>query len=540
MALKDDLKEIIKGEILDDEESLTKYSKDASIFIIKPQLIVIPKDTEDIKNIVLFAGKNNISITPRSGGTDMTGAAIGGGIILDMTKYFNKVIKVSPDSTIVQPGMLYKEFEAETLKQNLLLPTYPASRETCTIGGMVANNAGGELELTYGPIDKYLKSLKVILSDGNEYIFKPLNKSELNKKISQKDFEGQIYSKTNQLIKNSEELIKKAMPKTSKNSTGYSLWEVLSDKEEFDLSKLIIGSQGTLGIITEVEFELIKPKIHQVLLVISLPDLSELDRVIKKTLEYKPEAFECYDDETLKLALDHAWDITSYFKHSNRLSAFINLTMDKLGSKLPKLIMLANFTSDSKEEALKQAEAAKKALQEFKLKAKIKKSTSSQEKYWLIRHKSFGLLMKYSKNGKASSFIDDIIVNPQYLPEFLPKLYEIITPYKDKMVYTMAGHIGDGNFHIIPLMDLSKEDVRAIIPKLMDKVFDLVFEYHGSMSAEHNDGLIRGPYLPKMYGDKVYKLFKEVKQIFDPKNIFNPHKKADATFEYSTDHIVKD
>ena len=147
--------------------------------------------------------------------------------------------------------------------------------------------------------------------------------------------------------------------------------------------------------------------------------------------------------------------------------------------------------------------------------------------------------MRYSQGKKASSFIDDIIVKPEYLPKFLPKLNTLIEPFKDRMVYTLAGHIGDGNFHIIPLMDLSRADVRAIIPELMDKVFKLVFEYQGSMSAEHNDGLIRGPYLPQMYGKDVYQLFKKVKEIFDPKNIFNPHKKVDATLKYSLDHMIK-
>ena len=402
---------------------------------------------------------------------------------------------------------------------------------------MVATNAGGELELTYGPINKYLKSMKVILADGNEYTFTALNKAELDKKIAQKGFEGKIYSEIYNLILENEELIKGAKPQTSKNSTGYDLWEVW-DGNNFDLSKLIIGSQGTLGIITEIELSLIKPKKHQVLLVISLPDLLQLDVVVKAVLEYKPEAFECFDDQTLKLALDHAWDLSANFKHHNRLFAYLDMISGRK-QILPNLVLLANFTSDEKQEALKQAQSAKQALEGLNLTAEIKENEKEQEKYWLIRHKSFGLLMKYAKNAKASSFIDDIIVKPQYLPEFLPKLNALIAPYKDRMVYTLAGHIGDGNFHIIPLMDLSKEDVRAIIPELMEKVFKLVFEYKGSMSAEHNDGLIRGPYLPQMYGTEVYQLFKKVKQIFDPKNIFNPHKKVDATFEYSLKHLVK-
>jgi len=537
MPLKDELQKIIQGEVVDDEQTLTAYSKDASIFEIKPQAVVFPKNSQDIKAVVKFASQNNLSITVRSGGTDMSGAAIGEDIILDVSKYLDKLINLSKSSATVEPGMFYRDFEAETLKKDLILPTFPASREICTVGGMVANNAGGEMELTYGPINKYVKKLKVILADGEEYTFQALTKGELNKKLAQKDFEGRLYEDIWELIQENEELIQKARPQTSKNSTGFDLWEVW-DREYFDLSKLIIGSQGTLGIITEIEFQLIKPKSIHILLVISLPNLLKLDQVVSKVLEFKPEAFECFDDQTLRLALDHAWNLSANFKHSSRLSAFLNLLSDKLKPN-PNLVLLANFASDSKEEALNYAQAANLALSSFNLTAEIKQTEKEQEKYWLIRHKSFGLLMKYSQNKKASSFIDDIIVKPEYLPQFLPKLNALIKPYKDKMVYTLAGHIGDGNFHIIPLMDLSREDVRAVIPKLMEEVFNLVFENRGSMSAEHNDGLIRGPYLPLMYGRDVYQLFKKVKQIFDPQNIFNPHKKTDATFKYSFEHLIK-
>ncbi|MDO8576774.1 MAG: FAD-binding oxidoreductase [Candidatus Daviesbacteria bacterium] len=541
MALKDDLQKIIKGEILTDPQTLSTYSKDSSIFEITPQAVVYPKDSEDIKKIVNFVNQNpdTLSITPRSAGTDMTGAAIGEGIILDVSKYLNKLIEVTEDSAIVQPGMFYRDFEVETLKKGVILPTYPASRELCTVGGMAASNAGGELELTYGPINKYLKQAKVVLADGNEYTLRALSKDELNKKIAQKDFEGKIYSDIYNLIEDNRTIIEEARPKVSKNSTGFDLWDVWSDSAGFDLTKLIIGSQGTLGIITELTFKLVKPEENSTLLVIFLPDFSKLDQVVQKVLEFKPEAFECYDDQTLKLAVDHAWDLTKSFKHNNRLSAYLQFLPEKMQKTLPFLTLLANFTGNTLAEAEEKAQSAKVALTSLNLKTEIKNTQAAQEKYWLIRHKSFGLLMKYAKNSKASSFIDDIIVRPEYLPEFLPKLNALIAPYKDRMVYTLAGHIGDGNFHIIPLMDLSKEEIRAVIPELMEKVFKLVFEYKGSMSGEHNDGLIRGPYLPEMYGEKVYQLFKEIKQIFDPKNIFNPHKKTDATLKYSLDHMIK-
>lgn len=206
-------------------------------------------------------------------------------------------------------------------------------------------------------------------------------------------------------------------------------------------------------------------------------------------------------------------------------------------NSFPQLLMMANFTDSSTNEALKKAKLAQNSLKKFEVKTSIHASLSSAEKYWIIRHKSFGLLRFHSENGQASSFIDDIIVKPQFLPQFLPKFDALISSYKDKMVYTLAGHIGDGNFHVIPLMDLSKPEVRKIIPELMDKVFSLVFEYQGSMSAEHNDGLVRGPYLQKMYGQKVFDIFRQIKKIFDPNNIFNPHKKTDATMEYTFGQI---
>jgi FAD/FMN-containing dehydrogenase len=540
MSLKNTLLQTLNCEITDDEQTLKSKSTDASVFEVKPKIVAYPKNVDEIKSIVKFVLDNpdqKLSITVRSGGTDMSGGAIGESIILDTSRYFNKLISLNSQGAILEPGIFYRNFEAESLKQNLLLPTYPASREICTIGGMIANNSGGELELTYGPINNYIKALKVVLSDGNEYKIYPLSKNQLLEKMGQADFEGEIYSKIYSLIENNRKLIADAKPNVSKNSTGYELWNVWR-ADKFDLSKLFIGSQGTLGIITQAELSLIRPKKEHVLLVINLENHKFLDKIINAVLHFSPESFECYDDQTIKMALSHPWDLSSNFKYQNRISAYLELKSDQR-KPIPNLVLLANFTSDNKADALEKAENAKNAVSQFNVFSEIKNNLKDAEKYWLIRHKSFGLLMKYSKAGKASPFIDDIIVKPEYLPEFLPKLDAIIAPYKDKMVYTLAGHIGDGNFHIIPLMDLSKPQVRAIIPELMEKVFKLVFEYKGSMSGEHNDGLIRGAYLPEMYGTPVYELFKKVKEIFDPKNIFNPHKKTDASFKYSFEHVIK-
>ena len=216
------IKKIIKGEVSSDEKELSIYSHDASIFEVRPQVVVKPKDVEDIRNLVKWVADNKdsnkeLSLTARAGGTDMTGGPLNKSIILDFTAYLNKIISVedTPPHAVVEPGVFYRDFEKETLKKNLLLPSYPASREICTVGGMVANNAGGEKSLRYGKTENYVQELSVVLSDGREYILKSLTLEELEQKKSQQDFEGEIYRQMHDLLESNYELIKKAKPNVS-------------------------------------------------------------------------------------------------------------------------------------------------------------------------------------------------------------------------------------------------------------------------------------------------------------------------------------
>ncbi|MEK9183611.1 MAG: FAD-binding oxidoreductase [Patescibacteria group bacterium] len=518
MSIESQIKPLFKGDIFKDEETLKKYSRDASFFEVKPQLVVFPKDIDDLKNLVLFAIENKnygISLTARSGGTDMTGGPLNNSIIMDFTRYFNHIKEIKDGYAIAEPGVFYRDFEKETLKKNLLLPSYPASRNICAIGGMVANNSGGEKTLSYGKTEKYVKELKVILRDGNEYVFKPLTKEELDQKVQQKDLEGEIYKEIYQLVEENSSQIKLAKPNVSKNSAGYALWNIW-DGATFDLTKLFVGSQGTLGIITEVKFQLIKPKKYSKLLVIFSKDFKPLAQIVGKVLRHKPESFESFDDHTLKLGIRYL-----FFRFALKFLPELYMIAT---SGLPKLVLLAEFTGDSINEAENKAKKAQLDLKELNLRTRITKDADDVEKYWTVRRESFNLLRTKIKGKKTVPFIDDIIVRPERLPEFLPKLEEILNQYK--IIYTIAGHIGDGNFHIIPLMDLGDPQSKIIISELADKVYKLVFEFHGSMTAEHNDGIIRTPYLKEMFGEEVCGLFKKVKNIFDPDNIFNPGKKV--------------
>ena len=546
-ALREKLQPLIRGEVYDDEKRLREASHDASLFEVKPQLVVAPYDSEDLKALVRFANENpGISLTARSGATDMSGGPLNESVILDFTKHFNQVREVgdSPRSSsveaggyaVTQPGVFYRDFEKRTLEKGWLMPSYPASREICTVGGMVANNAGGEKTFSYGQTKDYVDKLKVVLADGNEYELKPLNKSELETKISQGDFEGNLYQELFQLLEENYDIIKQHKPRVSKNSAGYFLWDVW-DRNTFDITKLFTGSQGTLGLISKITFRLIKPKPHSKLLVIFLHDLKPLGSIADAVVECEPESFESYDDKTLKLALRFLPDFISYLG-KNLITLAIDFLPEFwmfLTGGMPRLVLMAEFTGDTEDEVDEKLQRAQKAIKPFKLKHRITTSEEDAKKYWTIRRESFNLLRKHIKGKRTAPFIDDMVVKPEYLPDFLPKLEELLKPYN--LTYSVAGHVGDGNFHIIPLITIGDPKIKEIIPELSKKVYDLVLQFHGSITGEHNDGLIRTPFLKQMYGEQIYALFERVKKLFDPKNIFNPGKKTGGSFEYAMKHV---
>lgn len=544
MDHKENIRKFFKGEIVDDEASLTTYSHDASLFEVRPKLVLFPKDAEDVRRVVEYVNEHKaadpaLSITARSAGSCMSGGSLNESIILDFTKHINGIQNLTASEATVRPGTFYRDFEVETLKIGSILPCYTASKNLCAIGGMILNNAAGEKTLQYGKMENYVKELRVIFTDGKEYDVRPLSKAQLDAKMAQGDFEGNVYKKTFDLIQNNSEVIKKAKPDVSKNSAGYYLWNVW-DGETFDMTKLIVGSQGTLGLVTEAKLKLVPVKKTSKLFVIFMKDLKNLGNVVNEILEFGPESVESYDDSTMKLALKFLPEMFKLMKASNFLKlmfSFIPEVFMMLTGGIPKLILLVEFSGDNESEIDEKMLALQKKIAHFKFSTRLTRSESESEKYWTIRRESFNLLRKHVRGTRTAPFIDDVVVKPEHLPEFLPRMRKILDDYK--LVYTIAGHAGNGNFHIIPLMDMKLEKNRALITEVSDKVYDLVLEFKGSITGEHNDGIIRTPYIRKMYGDQVYGLFEETKRIFDPHNIFNPGKKVGCTIEYMQSHLAR-
>lgn len=562
--LKNEIKTFFKGDVEDVPSILQKYSTDYSIFSVTPELVVYPKDAEDIKNLVKFLNRKRdegfiyLSLTARGAGTDMTGGPLNDSIIVDTSRYMGRVLEVkvgkmgkqkSPTGHDFQisgiaralPGTFYRDFEKETLKQNLIMPCYPASRELATVGGMVANNGAGEKTLKYGQNKDFVKSLKVILDDGEEYVIEPLNRAQIEAIILGTDRQAQIYRRVWELIKRNYDEIKTARPKTTKNSSGYMLWDVWdSSTEIFNPIPMFVGAQGTTGIITEITYKLVSSETASTLLVVFVKDLQVVPSLTHAILENDVETLEIYDDHTLKFAIKF---FGSFLRDKGLWGSikyawqFLPEFWMVITGGMPKLIVLAEFVSNDAEGTAREARVAQDKIARFHLKSRITKSIEERDKYFAIRRDSFKLLSDHSKGLRTAPFIDDVVVPVDRLPEYWPELTAILDEHK--ILYTIAGHLGNGNLHVIPLMDFNDPKTDALIMELSEKVYPIVRKYGGSMTAEHNDGLVRTPYVKLMFGDKIFGVFQEFKDIVDPHKIFNPKKKVGATLEDMKKYMIR-
>lgn len=539
--MKEEIQQFFKGEIFDDASTLETYSRDASLFKVTPKLVVWPKDSEDLQALVKWVGAHpGESLTMRAAGSDMSGGPLGESIVADITKHLNKIGEIEADGTIVQPGAFYRDFEKRTLEKGLILPCYTASKNLCALGGMVANNSAGEKTLRYGQMENFVTRAKWIFSDGREYDVVPLNRAELESKMIQGDFEGELYRELFELISKNEAVIKSAKPGVSKNSAGYYLWNVWDD-ETFNLNKLLVGSQGTLGVLTEAELSLKKAKTHHDLIAIFFDSWDEMPGVVNTLLPHDPESLETFDKDTLKLGLRFMPEIAK--KAGSGLLSFAAKFWHEavIGVEmggLPELIILAEIAEESETEVKRKVEEIVEALKPFKVWHRVIEKDTEEEKFWIMRRESFNLLREHVKGKRTAPFVEDFCIPAEKVPEFLPKARGILEDAEIDV--NIAGHAGNGNFHIIPLMDLKREEERKKLIPVAEKFYSLVAEYHGTISGEHNDGIVRTPFLNKMYSPAVLELFKKVKEIFDSKNIFNPGKKVGGSLEYFKAHIAKD
>jgi FAD/FMN-containing dehydrogenase len=520
--------DLIKGEIHSSAAAREAYSRDASIFQVHPLAVVLPVDVSDLAAIIHYANATNkqggnVTLAARNGGTCMSGGSLTEGFVIDVTAHFNRIGAVDTfhKTVVVQSGVMHREVEKAASKHGLIFAPYTSSKDLCGIGGMIGNNASGELSLTYGPTSSNVLSLKAILSDGVEYEFKPLTRKQLKKKLELMTFEGDIYRKMTSLLETNRQLIKTHHPRVAKNAAGYALWELWDQHEQtFNLGRLLIGAQGTLGIVTEATLKLVDKSPHQQMIVCAIDSISQLTDVVRTIVHHGASICETFDHHTYELAQQQ------YPKDAEN-AHFAN------GKHM---LVYGIFEGDTKEQAEILAGQTKDVIeQSLHATAHWVSSPEVRSSYQAIRRYSYKMLKDMnSDTKKAMPFIEDTIVPLEHYGEFVSALEAILEDYD--MTYTYAGHIGQGSIRLIPLVNRTPGGLDAIM-ELEGRVNDLVLAFRGSISVDHNDGIIRTPYLAQQYGDGMITLFQEVKNIFDAYNIFNRGKKVNGSIEYARAHI---
>lgn len=516
------LQEHLVGEVMTSNEARKYFSTDASIFTVTPAVIIYPRNENDIRKATRFTWQlaergRVIPITARGSGTDQAGAAIGQGIIMVFPAHMRHLLDIDgkTGAITVEPGINYGKLQQALHTHHRFLPPYPASQEYSTIGGAIGNNAAGEKTFKYGSTRDYVKSLRVVLANGEVIETRRMSKRELNKKLGLATFEGEIYRNLDTLIEENKDAIATIPRGTSKNSSGYALDQVKRKDGSFDLTPLLVGSQGTLGIVSEAVLETEAYTPNTTLIAGFFDDLQVAEEVLLELQKMPelPSAIEAVDQNVLELVGQHN----------------PNLIKGVFEGSFPKLVMLIEFDNASERTQKRMAKKVEKLLEHLQVTFQTETEAIKQEHLWKIRQLA-AVVAGHNENGaKAIPIIEDGVVPLDRFKEYLDSVYLMFE--KNGIKAAMWGHAGNANLHIQPFLNLAEIGDRQKVFRLIEEYYDLILSLGGSISGEHGDGRLRAPYVAKMYGEDVYALFAKVKQMFDPYGTLNPGVKIGSNLD---------
>lgn len=530
------LQEHIQGEVTVSDDARAYFATDASIFTVMPSVVVYPRNEQDVRKAARFTWQlaergRVVPITARGAGTDQSGAALGSGIMMAFPAHMNRILEFDSKTGVVtvEPGINYGKLQQTLQTHGRFLPPYPASLEYSTIGGAVANNAAGEMSVKYGVTRNYVKRLRVVLANGEVIVTGRLTKRELSKKLGLSTFEGEVYRSLDALLEEHAETLHRMARSVTKNAAGYDLLDIKRKDGSFDLTPLFVGSQGTLGIVTEVtlETEIYNPE--TTLLVAAFDKLDQLQTAIAelRSHDHVPSAMEVVDGGLLELV------------------GTLNPAQLKgvIAKPYPAFVLLVEYDDNGRTQK-KNAHRAAKTLKKHALHVESVSDREGQDALWRIRQASTIVATHSSGRAKALPLIEDGTVPPDQFANFVSGLYELL--HKNHLQVAMWGHAGNGNLHVQPYLDLGSVGDRQTAFRLMEEYYQLVIGLGGTTTGEHGDGRLRGAYLPALYGSDVYDLLCKVKQIFDPHGTLNPGVKIGVTIdsikpllrqEYSLGHL---
>ncbi len=538
-----------KGEVTSAKATLEKYATDESIFHITPQVVLKPESEKDIEIAVgVIAAETKhfpaLSLTPRAAGTGLGGGSLTDSAVIDVKEHLNDFeIKVSGrDVTVVaEPGAMWRDVEKALKKHDRYLPSFPASKHICTIGGAVANNAAGPDSLRYGHCADWVESLRVVLRDGHTYDIRPLTYKEFRKLIKEKHAHAEIAKEVLALIEKHEATIKRGKPKTSKNTAGYALWSVIDTsvaewkkgKGHFDLTRLISGGQGTIGIITSLTMRTEPIQHHVSLVAIPVFNLATAGKVVLEAIKHEPINVEVFDALTYDAAMKHPQffrdRLPSLRYYRVMLSMYTTYHL-RWRRKLPEFVLLVTLDN----EALKQVgKTVTEVVETLRVRgsqtARLITNPYERDMFWAVRDSSFLLSKLLDPKKRPAAFLEDMTVPPEHLGKFFADIKYLLKKFN--VTAAVHGHGGNAHFHFYPLLDFTSRSTPALVVKMSEEFFNVAIKYGGNICGEHNDGIIRTPHLSKMFSKQMLNIFAKLEHIFDPDDIFNPGKKVNPRFD---------
>jgi FAD/FMN-containing dehydrogenase/Fe-S oxidoreductase len=520
----------LDGELHYDMKLRILYATDASAYRQIPMAVAIPKTEKDLKTLILFAKEEGISLIPRTAGTSLAGQVVGEGIVVDVSVHFNQILEVNPEEKTVwvQAGVIRDELNRHLKKHNLFFAPETSTANRAMVGGMVGNNSCGSNSVAYGSTREHLLEVKALLSDASEVSFKSLTSKDLEQKKQQKNLEGKLYRDIFKILsdkENQEEIIKEfPKPSIPRRNTGYALdlllqtapfnskpensETIISEFENFNFSKLIAGSEGTLAFMTAIKLNLLPlPPKEKALICVHFESVDAALRGNLIALKYKPQASELMDKYIL--------DCTKENKEQAQNRFFVK------GD--PAAILVIDLARENPQEL---ENAIQNMIEELK-NANLGEhfpivKGADMKRVWTLRKAGLGLLANIKGDAKAVAVIEDTAVDVEDLPNYIRDFNLILKKYDLYCVH--YAHAGSGELHLRPILNLKTEEGNKMFRIIAQEIAELVKKYRGSLSGEHGDGRLRGEFIPFMIGEKNYQLIQEVKRIFDPNNIFNPQK----------------
>ena len=505
------MQEHLVGEVTDSLEVRRYFSRDASILQVMPTVIVYPASENDVRKTARFcwqlAERNKIlPITARGGGTDTSGAAIGSGIMMVFTGHMNRILALNPSKEYVtlEPGITFGALQQTLYTHGLFLPPYPASSAYATIGGGLANNSIGEKSVKYGDMSKYVEKLSVVLANGEVIETGPLNKRELNRKLGLTTLEGNIYRGIDGLLEENSHLLndEKARLRATHHRVGYNLFDV-KKKGSFDLTPLFLGSQGTLGIITEATLQLVPHNPVAESAVLSLDSLSELHDILPRILDLKPSICEMINKAAVV-------QITRTNPHQ------LKGLLENPAAEVHLIIEFDDSKEGAQKKALKQLAKLAEKSNAYMI---VANTNEDRDRVNKLRRAAATLHIESHGGARAVPVAEDVSVPVDRLADFMQHAAQIYSG--GGLSPSFWGHAGDGVVKMHPLLDLSQIGDRQKLYKLQDMIYNSALNMGGSISAAAGDGRVRAPYMGHVYGKETQKLMMDVKQVFDPYGILN-------------------